>query len=278
MTTLLETENLTLRIGQRTLLKALSIACRSGELWGVLGPNGSGKTTLLLTLAGIRQPHQGRVLLEQQAMASYPRRQIARRLGMLQQHLPRTTSASVMEMALMGRHPHLSPWSMERPGDRRLALQALRQVDLEELGERLVKTLSGGEARRLAFATLLVQNPRIMLLDEPTNHLDLRHQLQLLAEVRQRVSGGGLGVMATHDINLAARCCSHLVLIYSDGECEAGATAELLNEARLSRLYQCPVRAHRSARGDWYAPDPDWPHAATDNDDPDAIPARPRSQ
>lgn len=256
MPALLSSHDLSVHIGRHRVVNHLQLNCHNGELWGLLGPNGSGKTTLLMTLAGIRAPLSGKVLLQEKDMSHLSRRHIARQLGMLQQHLPRTMEANVMQMALMGRHPHLSPWALEQASDCLLARQALARVDLAGLEKRAVRTLSGGEARRLAFATLLVQDPQLMLLDEPTNHLDLHHQLLLLDIVKQRVEDGAAAIMATHDINVAATYCSHVILLYGDGSAECGRCADLLDETRLSRLYDCRIRHHRTADADWYAPHP----------------------
>jgi iron complex transport system ATP-binding protein len=121
-----------------------------------------------------------------------------------------------------------------------------------------VTGLSGGEARRLAFASLLVQNPEIMLLDEPTNHLDLRHQVQIMGMIRRRTEDGPRSALAAlHDINLAARYCNHVIMLFGNGEWCAGPVDDMLNEASLERLYRCPVERLESPSGPRFHPQSD---------------------
>ncbi len=184
------------------------------------------------------------MLLDGAPLDGLRRRDIARRLGILLQDSEDPFPATVLETALIGRHPHIEPWRWESPDDHARAQAALAEVGLAQMAERPVDTLSGGERRRLALATLLAQDPAVHLLDEPSNHLDLHHQIDLLGRLCRRVTAdGGTLVMALHDVNLAARLCDHAALIFDDGEIRHGPTAELLQPERLSRLYHHPIRA-----------------------------------
>jgi iron complex transport system ATP-binding protein len=231
-----------LRIADVRVVKNLDLAIQPGEFWGLLGPNGIGKTTLLKCLAGLLEPSGGAVLLESRAILELPRKLLARHIGMLQQHTVYVFDASVMQTALTGRHPYLGYWEREGPEDLAMADKALHSVDLGGFAGRSVTGLSGGEARRLAFAALLVQDPEIMLLDEPTNHLDLRHQVHIMGMIRQRTQAGPRSaVAALHDINLAARYCSHVIMLFGAGDWCAGPAKDMLSESSLQRLYGCPV-------------------------------------
>lgn len=239
----LEARALRLARGDRVLCRGLDARFDPGQCWCILGRNGSGKTTLLHTLAGLFLPQAGEVLLHGQPLARQPRRQLARELGLLPQDHWDPFPATVLETALLGRHPHLGPWHWEGETDRALARAALARVGLTELAGREVGTLSGGERRRLGFATLLTQDPVYLLLDEPTNHLDLHHQLSLLGHLQSLSrSEGKCLIMVLHDPNLAARFADHAVLLLEDGSACAGPTAATLHTARLEALYGHSLR------------------------------------
>jgi iron complex transport system ATP-binding protein len=253
----LTSRSLDLRIGGIRVVNKLELAIRPGEFWALLGPNGIGKTTLLKCLAGLLEPATGSILLESRSILELPRKLLARHLGMLQQHTVYVFDASVMQTALTGRHPYLGYWEREGPDDLAMASAALRAVGLDGFAERSVTGLSGGEARRLAFATLLVQDPEIMLLDEPTNHLDLRHQVHIMGMILRRTQEDRRAAFAAlHDINLAARYCSHVIMLFGDGDWCAGPTGDMLSESSLERLYRCPVERLEGPGGPRFHPLP----------------------
>ncbi len=255
MTNTLSCADLGVRIAGVQVVGNLELAIRPGEFWALLGPNGIGKTTLLKCLAGIHEPAAGAVLLESRNISELPRKLLARHVGMLQQHTVYVFDSSVMQTALTGRHPHLGYWEREGSRDLEMADGALQAVGLDAFAGRSVTGLSGGEARRLAFAALLVQDPEIMLLDEPTNHLDLRHQVQIMGMIRDRVRQGRHAALAAlHDINLAARYCTHVIMLFGDGEWCAGESSEMLSEASLGRLYRCPVERLEGPDGPRFYP------------------------
>jgi len=253
--TILGCENLDVQIAGIKVVNGLQLELAPGEFWGLLGPNGIGKTTLLKCLAGLTSPASGRVQLESRDIAALPRKLVARHIGMLQQHTVYVFDSSVMQTVLTGRHPHLGYWEREGPGDLEKGDAALHAVDLDGFAERSVTGLSGGEARRLAFAALLVQEPDIMLLDEPTNHLDLRHQVQIMGMIRDQTrQNGHTALAALHDINLAARYCSHVLMLFGDGDWCAGPCEDMLSENSLEKLYNCPVEMIQGRDGARFHP------------------------
>ena len=237
----LATEDLVIDIPERGDGTPLSLHVESGQVWGVLGPNGAGKTTLLHTLAGLRRPRSGRVLLDGEPLAGLRRKRIARRLAVVFQERQDGFPASVLETALIGRHPFLSPWDLETADDIGIARAALRAVELDGYEARPVNTLSGGERQRLAVATALTQQPALWLADEPSNHLDLRHQVAVMRLLRAQAAEGRAVLMCLHDVNLAARWCDRILLLYPDGTACWGPTATMLVPQALEGLYGQPL-------------------------------------
>ena len=240
---LLRARGLTVAIGGRTVVRDLDLEIAGGERLAILGRNGAGKTTLLHTLAGLREPASGSVDLCGEALARLGHRRIAQVRGVLLQQQVDAFPASVLQTALIGRHPWLERWAWESAADARIARDALAAVGLGDFAERDVQTLSGGERQRLAVATLLTQQPRLALLDEPLLHLDLNHQIAVLELLSRQMRETGMALaMVMHDPGLAARYCERVLLLHGDGQVEAGDVEDMLTAERLSALYQHPLR------------------------------------
>lgn len=241
----LRAESLRVAVPGRTLVDALDLDLRGGELLAVLGQNGVGKSLTLHTLAGLRPAESGSVSIDGIHMDALSRQQVARKLALLPQYVEDVFPSTVLETAMIGRHPHIGRWRWETPHDRDIAISALHQTDLAALAERDVTTLSGGERRRLAVAQVLTQAPQIYLLDEPTNHLDPQHQLDVLDLFRRQAESGALVVASLHDVNLAARYATRCLLLYGDGRWELGDVDDVLEAERLTALYATPMEAVR---------------------------------
>lgn len=243
-TPVLETRQLGLQVAGRQLVTDLNMTLHAGQSLAVLGQNGSGKTTLLHTLMRFRAAQSGEIRLCGRKLEQWRGRDLARHTGIVFQQHNDEMPATVMETVLLGRYPHSAPWQWEGEEDRRVALEALQAMALEHLADRQINSLSGGERQRLALATLLSQNPTLLLLDEPGNHLDVAFQIRSLSLLREHLQKTGTAlIMATHDINLAARFCQQVLLLDGNGHHELGPTEETLTEARLSKVYSHPIRS-----------------------------------
>lgn len=245
---LLATRGLDVDVAGRTLVRGLDLRLAAGETLAILGRNGSGKSTLLHTLAGLRAPAAGGVELCGSPYAEHDTRAAARLRGLLTQTQVDAFPATVLETALVGRHPHLGRWAWEGTGDARIARTALEATGLAGLESREVHTLSGGERQRLAIAALLTQQPLLYLLDEPLAHLDLNHQIAMLALTSHYAHDGGAGfVIVLHDVNLALRYCTRALLLHGDGRWQEGPVDRVLTAATLSELYGHPMRELQDA-------------------------------
>jgi iron complex transport system ATP-binding protein len=254
-TPLLEARAVTINIASKCVCRGFDLALYPGNCIGVLGRNGVGKTTLLHSLSGLRPVNSGGIFLGGHSLRSLPRRRVAQQLGLLMQQQEDSLPATVLETALIGRHPHIDFWRWESHSDVNLARRALKTVGLDGLEQRVQTQLSGGERRRLAIATIVTQDPQVFLLDEPTHQLDLHHQLVLLAyfaklsRTRERAV-----IMSLHDVNLAARFCDRILMLFGEGEIQYGSALEILNVKNLSRLYQTPVVPVTWREGTVYLP------------------------
>ncbi len=243
----LSVNNLTLKIAERTLCQSLSFEIKIGQCWGILGKNGAGKTTLLHTLAGIQSSStvvnpQASIKLNNVLTRQLKSQTRAQQLGILLQDFQDIFPSTVLDTALIGRHPHLKAWQWPDPDDINLVKKLLAQMGLGNYEQRNIASLSGGERRRLGLVTLLAQQTAILLLDEPVNHLDIAHQHQLLNYLTTPLFKQQHAIaMVMHDINLAKQYCDHILLIYDDGQTRTGKAEDILTAENLTEVYGYPI-------------------------------------
>ncbi len=250
----LEVRGLTLAVAGRTLCSALDFAVAPGECWAVIGPNGAGKTSLLRALAGLAPVVAGEICYGGEAIGTLGARERARRRGVLPQDSDDPFPASVLETVLVGRHPHLARFAWEGAADVALARDALARFGLAGFEARDVRTLSGGERRRVALAALLAQDPALFLLDEPSSHLDIAQQAAALDVLTALARANGRAiVMVLHDLHLAVRYCDHAIAIGA-GCAQPGPSEAILDAARLSALFGRPLLQLGSGRGRAFVP------------------------
>ncbi|EIF32710.1 ABC-type cobalamin/Fe3+-siderophore transport system, ATPase component [Burkholderia sp. Ch1-1] len=266
----LSAQRLTLRAGARTLLDAFTHTFYAGEIWCVAGPNGAGKTTLLSTLAGLLQPSAGHVELDGVRVADWPPLALAQRRALMPQSAPDAFSASVFDIVMLNRFPHLGGWGWEREADHEAAHAALDLLGLAAFAARDVLSLSGGERQRVALAAALCQDAPLLLLDEPLSHLDLHHQIDCLETLAAWTREPGRTVMfSCHDLNLARRFATHALLLDGAGGAYAGPVHDVLTPTLASRAFGYPLILIRDGEHEALIPAPRTRHeSAAGHDTP----------
>ena len=220
------------------VIDAVSFDVEAGEFVCLLGPNGCGKTTLLKLLSGVLKPELGSVRLGDRELRQLSPRAVAQQIAIVPQETHPAFDFTVMEMVLMGRHPHLGAFQLEGPDDLAIARESLIATGTLHLSGRPYMTLSGGEKQRVVIASALAQAPKVLLLDEPTASLDLGYQLEIAALLEQLNRDRGVTmVLATHDLNLAASLCDTLVLVREGRVLMQGVTRDVLTSAAVQQLY-----------------------------------------
>ncbi|WP_053751021.1 ABC transporter ATP-binding protein [Streptomyces sp. MMG1533] len=242
----LRADRVSRRADGRLILDGVTLAPEQGSTVGLLGPNGSGKSTLLRLLAGLLGPSAGVITLDGTPLPGLPRREVARRLAVVEQQADTQVELTVLDVVRLGRVPHRRAWTPASAHDERAVRAALERAGLTDRADQPWHTLSGGERQRVQIARALAQEPRELLLDEPTNHLDIHHQLDLLALVTALPV---TTVVALHDLNLAAMYCDRVVVLHTGRVVAGGAPGDVLTERLIAEVYGVRAAVTREGPG-----------------------------
>src|SRR5271157_1571367 len=241
-------------------LAPISFEAHSGDIVALIGPNGSGKSTLLEIVSGHLEPQTGKVTLDGADLHRLAPRPLARRVGLARQETILLFSFEVREFIRQGRHPHLGHSLFESPEDERWVDWAMEKTCLQEFAYRRVMEMSSGEFQRAVLARTLAQRPRLVLLDEPTANLDIGYQVEMFRLLRQLAkSENFIGIVVTHELNLAAEMADYVVLLEGGNCLRQGKAEEVFQADLLSRAFRTPVLVDKNPssgrpRVTWVAP------------------------
>jgi len=226
----------------------VSFALESGRMLAIIGPNGAGKSTVLKVAAGVLAPGAGEVTLDGRDLAQYDRAAVARRLGYLPQGISATFDYRVEEVVGMGRFPHLSGLGLLSRKDVAVVEQCMAQTETSAYRNRRLSHLSGGERQRVFLASVLAQEPAVLLLDEPTSALDIHHQAAFFRLLRRLAAEGIAVAVVVHDLNLASFYCDRLILLSNGGVARDGAPEDVIRSEILADAYGESVIVERDSR------------------------------
>lgn len=233
---MLKAHDLAFGYGVQPVFSHVSLELAKGHIMCVAGPNGTGKTTLVKCMAGIFRPQKGHVTIDGVDTRQLPRRELSGLLGYVPQNVMSKFPATVFEVVLAGRRPHMG-WRPSK-NDLKLAAEKLAQLNLGHLAMRDMGSLSGGQAQKVMLARALAQETPYLILDEPTSSLDVRHQLDILETITALARERGLGVLIIiHDLNLAARYCDHIVMLHQGRVFCSGRPESVITPQTMADVY-----------------------------------------
>ncbi len=239
---MLEVRDISVRYGEREVLRGVSLSLRSGEIIALLGANGAGKTTLIRALNGTLPVASGEIELDGRRLSWLSRREIVRNIAVVAQENETRFPVTVLEFVLSGRFIHGNAFGWETDVDIEFARNALKDCDLSEFESRLMNNLSGGERQRVVLARAIATNARILLLDEPTANLDLAHQAMMFRLVRERCrESHHSAVVITHDLNLAAEFADEIIMLRDGRIAAAGKPEEVLTAENIRKCFAVDV-------------------------------------
>jgi iron complex transport system ATP-binding protein len=233
------------------VLRDVSLQLSAGEIVALLGPNGSGKSTLIkLALGHLRASGLGQIEWEGKAIAEWRRRDLARRIAYLPQAPAYEPDERVADVLRLGRAPYWGAFGIESSRDIAVVRQVSATLEIDDLLDRRMHELSGGQRQMIFVGRCLVQEPRAMLLDEPNTFLDLRHQISLCNLLRRLARDRNIAVlMASHDLNLAGAFADRLSLLHDGRLVAQGEPSAVLDPAILTRVYGVEMRRLTPADG-----------------------------
>ena len=229
-------------LGSKAVLQGVSLRLARGQVTAIIGPNGAGKSTLLTCLVGLRKPNRGAVSLGEVDIQTIPARLRGQRIGYLPQSPEIAWPVTVRTLVGLGRTPFLGARGLAA-ADQAAVDRALAVTETDDMAERIVETLSGGERARVLLARALAGEPEWLLADEPLTGLDPRHQLDAADLFRRMAHEDGRGVVITlHDLHVAARVADRIIVLAEGRVLCDGPPAQALASEVLERAYGVRAR------------------------------------
>lgn len=242
MSALLKIDNISAGYHHEEVIKGVSLEINRGDFLGLIGPNGSGKTTLLRLATRVLTPGKGQIYFKDKNIFQMDLKEFCCNVAFVAQDISINFPFSVMEMALMGRIPHLKRLQFETKKDIKIAEEVLTITDTLGLKQKFIDELSAGERQRVIIARALAQEPILLFLDEPTSHLDIGHQIQVMDLLKKLNRANNLTiVIVLHDLNLASAYCNRIALLNEGVIFKQGNPEEVLTYQNIEAVYKTLV-------------------------------------
>lgn len=227
------------RVGQRWLVRDVSLALHPGEMLVLVGPNGAGKTSLLRLLCGEWQASEGVIRLDDAPISTHSLHKLALRRSVMRAQVTLNFDFTTYDVVMMGRHPHIR--GGERAEDRHIVEEVLQRTETTHLRERLFATLSSGEQARVTLARVLAQQTPIIMMDEPTSAMDLRFQQLTMKIARELVEDGHSVFAILHDLNLTALYADRVGMMLNGTLHALGTPPEVFTQENIATVFEIPV-------------------------------------
>lgn len=223
----------------KSFITKLNVGIEKGKITTILGPNGSGKSTLLSIFAGLNKPSAGEVIIKGKSIKSLKHKDLAKEIATVHQQNTVPSDITVKELVSYGRIPHKKYFQGNNDSDDEIIEWAIKRTGLENLKDKAVMSMSGGERQRAFIAMALAQKSEILFLDEPTTYLDIYHQVEILELVKELNKESNLTVvMVLHDINQAIKYSDNVIVMKSGQAVACGKSNEILNMNLLNNVYK----------------------------------------
>ena len=238
---ILQYDSIRVNLGNKQILKSVSLATQPGKLVGIIGANGCGKSTLIKTTFGTVSKQGGSITLDGQPISHFSPRELASFLGYVGQDSNCAFDFTVYDVVSMGLYAR-----KDRKNGKEIVQNAMNNLGVAPLADRNIQSLSGGERKMVFIARAIAQGAQTLILDEPTNHLDIRHQLFVMDYLKSSQKDT---LLVIHDLRLAAHYCDYLYMLCDGRVYAQGTPEEVLCTKNVQHVFGVPGYAAGSEQG-----------------------------
>lgn len=226
----------------KTILNDINFTVNDGEVMSILGSNGVGKTTLLKCMMGLLKWNSGTSYIDGKNISEYKSREFWQKIAYVPQAKGAAFGYSAIDMVTLGRSAHLGTFSQPKAEDREAAEQAMKDMGITYLRDKLCTEMSGGELQMVLIARALTISPSMLVLDEPESNLDFKNQLIILETIRDLSKKRGISaVVNTHYPEHALKISDKALILNRDGTNIFGDASGIINEENMKRSFSVQV-------------------------------------
>lgn len=246
---MLNISDLKVTVDKNTILKNIDFNVSAGEFISIIGANGSGKSTLIKTITKRYKNYSGIIEIQGTDLINLKNKNLAKFVSTFAQHHESVEDLTVYDIASFGRIPHKSSFAPLNKKDYEIIDETLKSLEIYDLRDRVISTLSGGELQRTYLAACLIQQPRFLILDEPTNHLDIKHQYKILSLVKEYSKNNDMTVLCImHDLNQAMKYGDKVAIMKNGKIHSYGPPIKIITEELVEEIFEVKSKLYISEK------------------------------
>ncbi|MFE9945672.1 ABC transporter ATP-binding protein [Bacillus velezensis] len=237
---MVEVKNVSKQYGGKTVLEKTSLSIQKGRLTSFIGPNGAGKSTLLSIMSRLIKTDSGEITVDGQEIGACKSNDLAKKISILKQTNQINIRLTIKDLVSFGRFPYSQGKLTDE--DWVHINQALSYMKLDDLKDKYLDQLSGGQCQRAFIAMIIAQDTDYIFLDEPLNNLDMKHSVEMMKLLKRLVEDFGKTVVVViHDINFASVYSDHIVALKNGRIFKEGPAEEIIATSVLEDIYDMTI-------------------------------------
>ncbi|CAN2253846.1 petrobactin ABC transporter ATP-binding protein YclP [Bacillus vallismortis] len=237
---MVEVKKVSKQYGGKVVLEETSVTIQKGKITSFIGPNGAGKSTLLSLMSRLIKKDSGEIFIDGQEIGSCDSKELAKKMSILKQANQINIRLTIKDLVSFGRFPYSQGRLTE--DDWVHINQALGYMKLEDIQDKYLDQLSGGQCQRAFIAMVIAQDTDYIFLDEPLNNLDMKHSVEIMKLLKRLVEElGKTIVIVIHDINFASVYSDHIVALKNGRIVKEGPPEEIIETSVLEEIYDMTI-------------------------------------